>query len=68
MRLFEKSNSAKFQINVNEAVFPVSSHDIQVEWLMSYVSIQIWILSQVISKFSTGRDFSEATQSECCLA
>lgn len=68
MELFEKPNIAKFQTNVNEAVFPVSFHEIQGEQLINYVSTQIWILSQVILKFSTGSEFSEAIQSECYLA
>lgn len=68
MELFEKPNIAKFQTNVNEAVLPVSFHEIQGEQLINYVSTQIWILSQVILKFSTGSEFSEAIQSECYLA
>lgn len=68
MKLFEKPNIAKFQTNVNEAVLPVSFHEIQGEQLINYVSTQIWILSQVILKFSTGSEFSEAIQSECYLA
>lgn len=68
MKLFEKPNIAKFQTNVNEAVFLVSFHEIQGEQLINYVSTQIWILSQVILKFSTGSEFSEAIQSECYLA
>lgn len=28
MKLFEKLNTAKFHTNMNEAVFPVSFHDV----------------------------------------